>query len=58
MKHCLAESRNLLLSTSCKHLRVHLAHRDELRLCTEILGEILSFLFKQRQAQEQGKVRL
>ncbi|XP_033610429.1 dedicator of cytokinesis protein 3 isoform X2 [Cryptotermes secundus] len=50
------ESRNLLLSTSCKHLRVHLAHRDELRLCTEILGEILSFLFKQRQAQEQGKV--
>ncbi|XP_021925130.1 dedicator of cytokinesis protein 3 isoform X3 [Zootermopsis nevadensis] len=50
------ESRNLLLSTSCKHLRVHLAHRDELRLCTEILGEILSFLFKQRQTQEQGKV--
>ncbi|XP_063227619.1 dedicator of cytokinesis protein 3 [Bacillus rossius redtenbacheri] len=50
------ESRNLLLSACCKHLRVHLAHRDELRLCTEILGEVLSFLFKQRQAQEQGKV--
>nr|CAD7269153.1 unnamed protein product [Timema shepardi] len=50
------ESRNMLLSICCKHLRVHLAHRDELRLCTEILGEILSFLFKQRQSQEQGKV--
>ncbi|PSN57625.1 hypothetical protein C0J52_00521 [Blattella germanica] len=52
----LEKSRNMLLSTSCKHLRVHLAHRDELRLCAEILGEILSFLFKQKQAQEQGKV--
>ncbi|CAG2063574.1 unnamed protein product, partial [Timema podura] len=50
------ESRNMLLSICCKHLRVHLAHRDELRLCTEILGEILTFLFKQRQSQEQGKV--
>nr|CAD7460974.1 unnamed protein product [Timema tahoe] len=50
------QSRNMLLSICCKHLRVHLAHRDELRLCTEILGEILTFLFKQRQSQEQGKV--
>nr|CAD7403082.1 unnamed protein product [Timema cristinae] len=50
------QSRNMLLSICCKHLRVHLAHRDELRLCTEILGEILSFLFKQRLSQEQGKV--
>lgn len=50
------ESRNILLSTCCKHLRYHLAHRDELRLCTEILAEILSFLFKQRQSLEQGKV--
>ncbi|XP_066992689.2 dedicator of cytokinesis protein 3 [Anabrus simplex] len=50
------ESRNLLLQASCKHLRLHLAHRDELRLCTEILGEILSFLFKEKRAQEQGKV--
>ncbi|KAK7862569.1 hypothetical protein R5R35_004185 [Gryllus longicercus] len=51
-----AESRNLLLTTSCKHLRLHLAHRDELRLCTEILGEVLGFLFKQRGAQSQDKV--
>lgn len=52
------ESRSQLLGMCCKQLRMHLAHRDELRLCTEILGEILGFLFKQRQSQlqEQGKV--
>ncbi|XP_046396689.1 dedicator of cytokinesis protein 3 [Ischnura elegans] len=52
------ESRSLLLSTICKHLRLHLAHRSELRLCTDILGEILIFLHRQRQDQEkeQGKV--
>lgn len=51
------ESRNILLANACKHLRYHLIHRDELRLCTEILGEILSFLFKQRkQCEEQGKM--
>lgn len=52
-----AESRNILLSNACKHLRHHLIHRDELKLCTEILGEILSFLFKQRkQCEELGKM--
>ncbi|XP_012288369.1 dedicator of cytokinesis protein 3 [Orussus abietinus] len=40
------ESRNLLLVTICRHLRVHLAKREELRACTDILGEILSFLHK------------
>ncbi|RLU17100.1 hypothetical protein DMN91_011169 [Ooceraea biroi] len=40
------ESRNLLLVTICRHLRVHLARREELRSCTDILGEILSFLHK------------
>lgn len=46
-----------MLANACKHLRYHLIHRDELRLCTEILGEILSFLFKQRmQCEEQGKM--
>lgn len=40
------ESRNLLLVTVCRHLRIHLAHREELRSCTDILGEILSFLHK------------
>lgn len=51
------ESRNMLLTTSCKHVRYHLAHRDELRLCADILGEILGYLFKQRSInQELGKV--
>lgn len=40
------ESRNLLLVTMCRHLRIHLVRREELRSCTEILGEILSFLYK------------
>ncbi|XP_017786650.1 PREDICTED: dedicator of cytokinesis protein 3 isoform X2 [Nicrophorus vespilloides] len=51
------ESRNILLANACKHLRNHLSRRDELRLCTEILGEILGFLFKQRiQCDEMGKI--
>lgn len=50
------ESRNLLLNTCCKHIKLHLAHRDELKLCTEILTEIINYLFKQRQLQDQGKV--
>ncbi|XP_053971096.1 dedicator of cytokinesis protein 3 isoform X2 [Hylaeus volcanicus] len=40
------ESRNLLLVTMCRHLRIHLVRREELRTCTDILGEILSFLHK------------
>lgn len=51
------ESRNLLLQTACKHLRYHLIRRDELKLCTDILGEILGFLFKQRKlCDEKGKM--
>ncbi|KAJ8929040.1 hypothetical protein NQ314_018309 [Rhamnusium bicolor] len=51
------ESRNILLATACKHLRYHLTRRDELKLCTEILGEILGFLFKQRKrSDDQGKI--
>ncbi|XP_014603723.1 PREDICTED: dedicator of cytokinesis protein 3 isoform X1 [Polistes canadensis] len=40
------ESRNLLLVIICRHLRIHLARREELRTCTDILGEIFSFLHK------------
>uniref|UniRef100_A0A1Y1KZG9 C2 DOCK-type domain-containing protein n=1 Tax=Photinus pyralis TaxID=7054 RepID=A0A1Y1KZG9_PHOPY len=51
------DSRNMLLANACKHLRYHLVHRDELRLCTEILGEILGFLCKQKKhCEEQGKI--
>lgn len=53
----ISESRNILLSNACKHLRHHLNHRDELKLCTDILGEVISFLFKQKlQCEEQGKI--
>uniref|UniRef100_A0A6P7GBE9 Dedicator of cytokinesis protein 3 n=1 Tax=Diabrotica virgifera virgifera TaxID=50390 RepID=A0A6P7GBE9_DIAVI len=51
------ESRNILLATTCKHLRYHLIRREELKLCTDILGEILGYLFKQRKSgDEHGKV--
>ncbi|XP_053698434.1 dedicator of cytokinesis protein 3 isoform X2 [Sabethes cyaneus] len=35
------ELRSVILNIACKHLRVHLARRDELRLCAEILAEVL-----------------
>ncbi|XP_055588289.1 dedicator of cytokinesis protein 3 isoform X2 [Uranotaenia lowii] len=35
------ELRSVILNIACKHLRVHLSRRDELRLCSEILAEIL-----------------
>ncbi|CAH1968130.1 unnamed protein product [Acanthoscelides obtectus] len=51
------ESRNILLVTACKHLKFHLTRREELKLCTDILGEILGFLYKQRKYHdEQGKI--
>lgn len=51
------ESRNILLLNACKHLRYHLLRSDELKLCTDILGEILRLLFKQKkQYEEQGKI--
>lgn len=51
------ESRNILLANACKHLRYHLIRKEELKLCTEILGEILGFLFKQKKlSEEQGKI--
>ncbi|XP_054273723.1 dedicator of cytokinesis protein 3 isoform X2 [Macrosteles quadrilineatus] len=51
------EARYLLLNTCCKHLRMHLAHRDELRLCSEILSEILSYIFQQQRLEQvNGKV--
>ncbi|XP_050303860.1 dedicator of cytokinesis protein 3 isoform X2 [Anthonomus grandis grandis] len=51
------ESRGILLSNACRHLRYHLYRKEELKLCTEIMGEILGFLFKQKKInEEQGKV--
>lgn len=39
----------MILKIACKHLRVHLARRDELKLCSEILGEILVQLYMVKQ---------
>ncbi|CAG9773050.1 unnamed protein product [Ceutorhynchus assimilis] len=51
------ESRGILLTNACKHLRYHLIRKEELKLCTEIMGEVLGFLFKQRKlGEEQGKI--
>lgn len=51
------ESRSIILATCCKHVRFHLIRKDELRLCTEILGEVLGFLFKQQKlTNEQEKI--
>lgn len=38
------ETRSLILSIACKHLAYHLSKRDELKLCAEVLGEILIHL--------------
>ena len=48
------ESRNLLLITICKHLRIHINKREELKACTDILGDILNFLYKR--ARDTNKV--
>lgn len=39
-------SRSIILAVACKHIRIHLSRRDELRLCADILTEILNFLYK------------
>jgi dedicator of cytokinesis protein 3 len=55
----IAESRSLLLSATCTHLKPHLAQRNELKLCSDILADITAFLFKQREMQiAAGKVGL
>jgi dedicator of cytokinesis protein 3 len=52
------EARNLLLITICKHLRHHISAREEIQLCTDILGEILTFLFHLNRLQDNGKVNI
>lgn len=39
-------SRSIILAVACKHIRIHLSRRDELKLCADILTEVLNFLFK------------
>ncbi|KAJ0179753.1 hypothetical protein K1T71_004344 [Dendrolimus kikuchii] len=42
------EARNIVLTTACHHLRVHLARRDELSQCAEMLGELVTLLWKKK----------
>lgn len=37
-----------MLTTACHHLRVHLARRDELSQCAEMLGELVTLLWKKK----------
>lgn len=39
-------SRSIILAVACKHIRIHLSRRDELKICADILSEVLNFLFK------------
>lgn len=52
------EARNLLLITICKHLRYHISAREEIQFCTDILGEILTFLFHLNRLHESNKVNI
>ncbi|XP_045534421.1 dedicator of cytokinesis protein 3 [Papilio machaon] len=40
------EARNIVLTTACHHLRVHLARRDELSQCADMLGELVTLLWR------------
>ena len=39
-----SESRSLILPTCCEHVKYHLVSKQELRLCCDILGDIITFL--------------
>lgn len=40
------EGRSQLLPAICRHLRLQVLRREELKTCTEILGDILTFMHK------------
>ncbi|XP_072940797.1 dedicator of cytokinesis protein 3 [Epargyreus clarus] len=40
------EARNIVLTTACHHLRVHLARRDELTQCADMLAELVALLWR------------
>ncbi|XP_037885712.1 dedicator of cytokinesis protein 3 isoform X1 [Glossina fuscipes] len=47
------DSRTVILCVACKHLRMHLSRRDELKLCAEILSEILNHLYDLQKEQRE-----
>ena len=38
------DARGLLLPTCCHHLKAHLLEREEIDLCADIMGDIITFL--------------
>ncbi|KOB78102.1 Dedicator of cytokinesis protein 3 [Operophtera brumata] len=48
-----ARARNIVLTTACHHLRVHLARRDELAQCAEMLGELVTLLWKKEDPDQE-----
>lgn len=47
-------TRSIILAIACKHIASHLASRDELKLCSEILGEILIHLNDVKKKRQQN----
>lgn len=45
-------SRSVILAVACKHIRIHLSRRDELKLCADILTEVLNFTYNLRNENE------
>lgn len=45
-------SRSVILAVACKHIRIHLSRRDELKLCADILTEVLNFIYNLRNESE------
>uniref|UniRef100_T1IUW7 Dedicator of cytokinesis protein 3 n=1 Tax=Strigamia maritima TaxID=126957 RepID=T1IUW7_STRMM len=50
------DSRILLLQMCASHIKFHLSHRQEVKMCAEILGEILIHLYKAGKALKEGKI--
>ena len=48
-----SESRRLLLPTCCEHVKLHLLAKEELKLCSDIMGEIISFLYSSKNNHSQ-----
>ncbi|XP_045514580.1 dedicator of cytokinesis protein 4 [Pieris brassicae] len=46
------EARNIVLTTACHHLRVHLARRDELSQCADMLSELVALLWKKEDTEQ------
>lgn len=44
--------------TICKHLKHHISVREEIQLCTDILGDILSFLYHLNRSHDNSKVNI